>query len=614
MQQHGVNATFISLTPAASHSLDCSHVPYRNLRSYAAGGDIYHTGLDNFRRLEKLFQVLDPDLKDLHGIPTLHPARYTVWNLKFLFDSVYSMIAIVSRIIDAEGPDFICFPFQRTPDQKKRQDAFNNEESVFPAILSSDGWKVPIKWLEKGESPPRTLVENSWPSRLEVAFRHWMRSHNSLMNIGLMVKRDNFLAASRGYLMSLGKRSGGPVLIYGNGYNWDDSLTELYHKGWRPIWRIHDETTGRPTAPSNHYQASVLEFYKSHQELRDFDRFLSIDIAPFLSGRISEIISDSIVESIESYHRTRNLIEEKGIRALLISVRNRPAGHAAVQAARDAGIPVISWQHGGAGYSFHPMMPYIECVNTDLHLVFGPPVAESYRTDVEWLGWQQKPGFIPVGSSSLDLMKAKLSKSKAEPEGDPVLYITTHYQHNFFIISQHEDPVGYDEHLWEVQKRVIDLAGRFPGRKFIVKLHPTHISGEPLVSYTRDSGIRNIRFISHEASTEDLLRNSSAVIFDLISTGILQALLTKRPIFAYTGLSQFDETARNLLKKRAVVSSVLDEFIGSVAKYLDGDTGNTESLSNSLDFIKAYGLHEADGMSAKRAVALLGEIAKDTPY
>jgi hypothetical protein len=614
VEELGGDALFISLTPAASHRLHRSRLPHKNLLSYAGGEDAYRTGLDNFGRMERIFEAIDPKLMELHGIPSLEPARYAVYNLKILLDVLSSSMAITRRIIDRERPGSILIPDRRIPGAEKRLYAFSNEESVFSTVLSFDDWGVPVRFLEPGTATSLPKVHaRSGGSSLRARLRWRIRSSASLLNAGLLAKQQDLLPAMWAFFGGfLRRRSGGPVLIYGSGYSWDDALVELYRDGWGPVHRTGDKTAQNPSS-FPHLQDTVRDVLDSHPSLLEFAEFPSIDYRPFLTERIGALISESVTESIESYRRIRDMISGKGIRALLISTQERPAGHAAVRAARDAGIPVISWQHGGSGYAFHPMMPYIECINTDLHLVFGTPVAEKYSEAMEWLGWKDRPSIMAVGSSSLDRMRARLSRDRDKGDDGPVLYITTAYLQNIFHISQPFDAIGWDEHLWQVQKRVIDLAGRFPDREFIIKLHPTHRSGEPLGSYILDSDISNIRCISNEAKLEDLLPRSSIILFDLVSTGILQALLTVKPIFLYSGLYQLDETASTLLQKRAVVSANLDEFVGTVAEYLDGNVRNKDSLAHSLDFIKAYGLHEADSMSAKRAVSLVGRVEKDFP-
>ncbi|MGE5832581.1 MAG: hypothetical protein ACM3X8_06645, partial [Methanomicrobiales archaeon] len=588
--KHGGDAIFISLSPSASYGLDRRKIPHRSMLSYGRGEDSYRTGLDNFKRLDNLFRVLETDMRELHGIPSLKPARYSMYSLKMLLDVLYTSIIVTHRILDEEHPDTICIPVKHSEDAVSRH-GFSNEESVFARILSFDGWSVPVEFLGPETSilsGRKTTVGKISPGGY---LRGWIRSFGPVMNIGLLAKHRKILSASGAFLGGLPGRSVGPVLIQGNGYNWDDALVELYRKGWRPVHRLDDEVAGSPPASAS-TQKIIHDIVAAHPQLQEFRRFLSIDTGPFLSERISTIVSDSFVESIASYRRTRDVIAKKGIRALLVSILSRPGDHAAVQAARDSGIPVISWQHGGSGYTFHPMMPNLECAHSDLHLVFGTPVAEKYREAMEWLGWEHRPPVVPVGSSTLDRIREMLPGGGPHGKG-PVLYVTTAYLQNNFYISQPQQVIGWDEHLWQVQRGVIDLAGRFPGLEFIIKLHPSQSSREPLGSYIRDSGISNIRCISNEARLDDLLRRCSVLLFDLVSTGILQAMLTKKPVFLYSGLFRLDGEALELLRRRAMVSEDPDDFIGRFSGYLDGDLEARE-LADSLDFLGAYGLHTCD--------------------
>ena len=612
MPEYGSDTILIPLSPSASYFLHRRNIPQKSLLSYGGGEDIYHTGLDNFRRLENLSQVLDPELRKLHGIPSLEPARYSLFQLKILLDVLYTSIAIIQRIIHEEQPDAISIPVKRIPEKETRRYAFSNEESVYSTILSMEGWKVPVTFLEWETTPAPNSPSAAGYHHPGEPMHRWIHSRDSLVNAGILLKRRNMFSGSTAYVRGLFRASGGPVLIHGSGYNWDDALADLYREGWRPIHRMTGEMAGAPL-PSSPFTQTVRDILDTHPRLQELKQFLSIDTSRFLSERISTIISDAAVESVESYRSTRSMIAEKGIRALLTSARDRAAGHAAVQAARDEGIPVISWQHGGSGYAFHPMMPCIECINTDLHLAFGTNAEEKYREAMEWLGWKDRPPVVAVGSSSLDWMRARLSGTRQRGNDGPVLYVTTLYLHNIFQISQPFHPIGRDERLWEFQRKVIDLAGQFPEREFIIKLHPTHRSREPIGSYILDSGRTNVRCITHESSLEDLLPRSSLILFDLVSTGILQAMLTAKPIFLYSGLYGLDQSALALLQKRVIVSHDPGDFIGNVTGYLEGRARTGPPPEYSQEFIRAYGLYEADGMSARRAVSLLARMVHDSP-
>ena len=253
-------------------------------------------------------------------------------------------------------------------------------------------------------------------------------------------------------------------------------------------------------------------------------------------------------------------------------------------------------------------MPFIEFINSDWHFVFGAGVAKSYLMTAEKFGLKKVPEFVAVGSTSLDKFR-RLGKESPVPTTRPIVYITTHYLKNLYMVSQPSDPSLWIEHLWVIQKQFMDLAKKYPEKKFIIKLHPSHKEKEPLISYAKDKDIENLQIITSEMTVRELTDIADIIIIDLISTGILQVLTSHLPIFVYTGLHEIDEDTILQLKKRAYVYQsyrqlfyALDEFIRyqKVADY-PIDTTN-------IDFMMNYGTDINNYRSAERAIKKLKEI------
>jgi hypothetical protein len=176
-------------------------------------------------------------------------------------------------------------------------------------------------------------------------------------------------------------------------------------------------------------------------------------------------------------------------------------------------------------------------------------------------------------------------------------------------MSQPYDPVDWDEHLWDIQKQIINLAKKNPDKEFIIKLHPVHKNKEPLLSYMTDRGIKNVKIISSEMTIRELTDIADIMIFDLISTGILQVLTSDLPIFVYTGLHSLDSDPLNELKKRAYVYDNIKEIIANIDEYLNIKKVTRNSV-NYLegDFLKKFGTDIKTHNSAGNAMAKLKEI------
>jgi hypothetical protein len=425
----------------------------------------------------------------------------------------------------------------------------------------------------------------------------------------LIGKREGMARAMIAFFYAISIRHRKPILIYNSGYNWDDALVELYHGGMSPVCRLTDDDMDRSSPAIRNYSAEAYTVCTSDSGMQEFGQILGIDVSSMFFDRASRIIGNSFGESIHAYTIGRVMIRAKKIRCLLISVRERSLGHAIVQAAHDERIPVVSWQHGGAGYCYHPIMPFIEFIGSDWHFVFGEGVAESYRETVERLGMKNSPVFVGMGSGSLDAFHRTMQKTSLKPEAKPVVYITTAYLQNWYTIPHPHDPSDCDEHLWQVQRQILDLAQQYPQKQFIIKFPASQRNFEPVLSYIRNNGINNIRVVIAEKTVQELTGMADFVIMDSISTAILQVLTSDLPVFAYSGLSENDPCVITQLKKRAYTSDDPKEFIVYLEEYLQTRqvSGYPADIKNQ-DFLKLFGTDICRHNSAEMAVKKLREI------
>jgi len=602
---------YISLSPSASYAFEKSNIPYKSIRDYGGGEERYQQGLENFQRIDRIVTILDKELAHLHDISTLTPARYSIYNLKILFDVLWNTIHILKSIIETEQPDFIRLYATPKGKSEERIYAFSNDESVYAEVLNMPGWNVPIEIIQ-GTDPDIPDQRIMGKKKFSVSrYLTWIKEMDLFYNLGLIGKREGIGSAAAALYYQVFCWHRKPVLIYNSGYNWDDSLVELYRAGMVPVYRIWDETFDKAISRDNNYREEVRKICNEHPNAREFDQVFGMDVSVFFFERLSQIIGRSIQESIVVYPLARRIIYQKKIRCLLHSVRERAIGHAIVQAAHDAGIPVVSWQHGGAGYCYHPMMPFIEFINSDWHFVFGEGVAESYRSTSKRIGLEKIPTFVPVGSSSLDTFHRIGEKPVIKQANKPVVYISTAYQGNNYLVSVPYDPVDWDEHLWTIQKKVLNLAKIYPSKEFILRLQVPK-NKKPLLSYVTDHGIKNVKIIVSERTVRELTDIADVVIFDLVSTGILQVLTSDLPVFVYTGLHEIDEETVIRLKKRAYVYDNIEEFSTKINEYLDIKkvTGSSVNFLDK-DFIKRFGNDSKIHHSAGIAIAKLKEILSE---
>ena len=582
--------------------------------------------MENFNRIESLVSVLDKRIKaqipELNSLSSsLTPARNDFFQLKMFIDILWNAIHILKTAIREESPDGVrVYINDKSSDNQTPWAGWEPEESEYATALTLPGWNIPIdiqrskdvreKNEGKNNSHSEQFLQKRWVALKKTGARSFRSS--TLLDFFIIGTRMGTAAAITSMWHSLRRSGKKPILIYGTGYpgayNWDDALPALYQEGVGPVFRITDQDITSRLPDLTQYIHIATELCESSQELRMLSRFMGIDTSRFLVERVSQSIGCSIAQSLTAYSLCRDILNQHHIRCLLFSVRMRPSGNAIVQAAHDAGIPVIGWQHGAAGYCYHPMMAYLEYLNTDYHLVFGKGVAESFQKTLIRLGMECSTKFVPVGSSSLDLLLQKTMRKIPEYRNRSVLYITTMYLNNRYYFSDRLNHSASDEILWDIQKNVLDLAHLHKDVKFTVKLHHSAMDYPLVQQYAADKRIQNVTFVINEKTVPELIDEAGIILFDLNSTGLLQALCTKKPVFVFTGLDNHEIGTINLLKKRAFVYDRPDSFIGAIDTFLCGKITESVVDFSNTEFLLKYGTYLNDGLSGQRAAQCVNRI------
>lgn len=622
---------YIALTPIATAELESEKIPHTTAMDYPGHEERLEEGFRNFSRINSITDVLDEELVEIHKIPTIHPAQYPFYYLKNLFDVLSSTVLMLNAIIDSEKPEVLIYCIPTIPGQKSNLNAFTDNDSVFAEVLTFMKEKALIQMISLNRDEfnwigmPSTTKDESLKERLIQWIRNneYRSSVSFAYNIGLVRKKFGNRTAIETAVRYLLRGSHSPVLIYEYGYDWDDMLPHMIQEGFNPVIRLTDHSVD--CLVEDHIldlsgtDEGVLEKTIKHLLLQDdrFQRYAvfgNTDLSPLLFEKMAVIISHSVRNSIRAYRAFEYIHKKIPIKAVLLSVHTHSKSFAVVQAAHDTGAKVISWQHGGAGYTYQPLMPYIELFNSDYHFVYGEGVKSSYQNTVTRSGFRRAlPEIIPVGSTTFDKMKNDSSDDLNKKQTvRSVLYITSNYYRNGYYVSQPTFPIEYDIHLWKIQKTVLDLARHNPDCNFTIKLHPTHCDCQPLKDYANLHQIANVKFIVGEKTLVELARSADIILFDLVSTGILQAMTTKKPIFVYGGAFKIGDGALRLLTRRAYYSESIDEFTSLVNNYISGTIPSApkEKTVNSgdLGFLNAYGTQSSDGKSAERALAVLNRI------
>ena len=198
------------------------------------------------------------------------------------------------------------------------------------------------------------------------------------------------------------------------------------------------------------------------------------------------------------------------------------------------------------------------------------------------------------------------------PNSGSIVYITEKFQFNLYYNSTTFDSTEICDHFWFVQKNMLDFTKNHSNVPFVFKFHPADNKGEPARSYARMHKVNNVQFIVKEETIQDLIPKAQVIIIDFVSTSVLEAFLSDKPVFIYTGMYMMDNFPLTLLKKRAFLydnfTTLLNDLerfmiIGSAAFAQEHDVDY-----HNTDFIQSFGTHLHDSNSAKRAAEIIKNI------
>lgn len=616
----------IALSPFAIYELDKQSIPYKIPEDYYDSQELYHFGLDNYQKIEAFCSLID---KSIHqACPAIakrgiKPALFSLYHLKLVYDAATIRLFQLYHIINAEKPDVIFvyndrdYPFGIS--EQAPYLLFDNRESVYTRLLKLTGWKASVIVLPYVPQPEETYTQSKSSQGITGKFKDKLAKclllRPELYDLAVAIQNRawrGFFIRLKGYLT---RNKNIPVFLFGGQSNWGDCREELQLAGIAPILIVPDNLGHWLSEPFSEKvnSRSLLDVWqelKTDSEFRSFFVWQDIDFFPLVKERLQFLVERLTLACLKAYEEVSEVLRNRGIKAFLTSSLATCTAHSAAQAAHSAGIPVINWLHGSAGYMDQPIEIYKDMMGADAFFVFGEGVVEKYAEPARRLG----TGLIPLGSASLEAVSKKKLQRKAKKlvplnlRKKVVLYVTTNFYQNTLYISL--PPPFSDNHFWHTQQAILDVLTQHQGYTIVVKTHHTPTYRDtPLRWYARAKGLENCRFIRDECSFTDLLPLADVLVIDFPSTVLLQALTTSKPIFVYTGHLHIDDQAQKLLEHRAFCRRELEDFVDALEKFLSGRAMDVD-LSDT-EFLRKFGT--AGGTSGVRAAAALIDIMRNYP-
>lgn len=598
----------IALTPQAACECHLRGVPYLRLE------DFYDAS--TFLEADEPMLALQADWSDAidalawEALPEfaaagIRPAGHCFLTLKILIDRLYQAAFGLSHLLFAAQParvvHFSCSPHRSVPD------TLFFEGSTYGAVLShaAHEYGAELVVLPAISKPAR-------PRLREPGLRGVLKSA-----LGPRLTRQ-LAAARQARLKRLRpRRPGAPELVYQiSGYDLAPLIERLADRGYSPIPLrkvLHRRSAERRTQPA--LRRSLAELWP---ELREASFFtepffgMGLDLFPVAESRLQRWWLHLVPSLWRGFVRASAYFAARRTHAFLLYSPVTPEEYGALAAARAAGIPTITYQHGG----FEANCEYTTNDMTDLRvgeyrLTYGEKATAYVRErSVRWREPRAQP--VTVGSARLDAVLLKedqrsaLRRRLGIAEGqNSILYLASSYQQtSWYMFRGAYLPVPYFEFL----ASVIATLSRFPNLHFIYKPFPE----QPLDPAVRliERSAPNVSVVRDVRVTE-LTSACDAFVIDSPSTGLLEALLTPKQMLVHAD-SRFislRSEARELLRRRVCLTETPEDFLAELERFLAAeDFAVLPEPDNS--FLRAYGTHLDDGRSAERAAdAVAGIIA-----
>jgi hypothetical protein len=585
----------IATTPEVSFRLEKNKIPHRNIDSYLGSDEICRMGMAHFKTVEDLCNGIDEYLwKNFVNLRefSLKPAQDNFQYVKILYDVLTITISRLQAILEKEKPSVV-ITFSHAAEIVPPKDLpFHAEENLFDLIMNEPGWRCRHISVRGDPSIPRQACDGYSGTLLGSSFRIIRAVFPRMYSFFNIIRRSGARGGLQFLKITLLKTSQRKknLFISGYGYDWMYLINDLAANNYIFKYTQDNGTKKAGTGKKISVPPDIVKNACLHK---------NVDFSGIFLSRLVTILEQSLGEADEYAPIVEKMLKTHSPCAVLCSTKSNFSDHLTAHIAQKTGIPVISWQHGAAGFFKYPLLKYVEIDDSNVHLVWGEGVKDEIGKEFPGIPCK----IVSVGSFPLNNKAGRCNDKKTGKS----LYVTTNYFHNSLY-------VGYDHRIqdiefWETQKGIINLLGSVSS-DVVVKLHPGFSQCSQVSEFIQDRRFNRITLVKDNPSFISLLHSSDIIIIDLPSTTLLQAIASGKIVFVLLKYLTLTDTAERLLKKRAYCSENLIEFLDMIDGYLNGKTLEQTPDVNNTEFLEEYGIGSREGDVSERIITILDDICR----
>jgi hypothetical protein len=339
-------------------------------------------------------------------------------------------------------------------------------------------------------------------------------------------------------------------------------------------------------------------------EFQRLFRYGDIGTWPVAEARMKFWWHTIVPETLQYYRAARDVLAREKPKAIVVPHPLNYPTAAILQAARGLAVPVVVYQHGGfMGNCEDTAVEFRELPHADYVFAYGEGAARYFSSYSE--SDRSSPRAVAIGSTRIDAIKGQqdqpLPRQYLDKDRPNILYISNPDKTNRYLKTNGFPVITF----FRMQSALFRLFGEFPDLHLVYKMHPNNtISGDLARAHCHGCEV-----IGRELSIGELMWHVDAIVADAPSTGMLECVLTDKPMVVYADatLAPLLEPAKRMLEQRACVAESEDDFLRQTRDLLaGGDFSPLEHVDDS--FRKAFATHADDGRSVDRALRFLQEI------
>ena len=610
----------IALSPEAMYYLYRRGISYSIPEDYYKEEELNEIGLANFQKLEELCKIIDnividacPSFKQYE----LKPMMFHFYHLKILIDSLSLRLAAILRVLEHSQPSRVYY-FSPDPQPVTWELCFFPKESIFSHLipLVSDYLGIQCNCLDVS-SPTN---HSPTPKKSSFWQRHLKQMHKEKVNIlfktGILRHLSNvsnkptiLVILQSADIDSLFKACVSNKLfrfIFWNGEM--DPFTafplKLYEK------RLDTSLDSSSIAAIDNELTLFWKRICESSEIKETFNLSGISYWDVIQPRLQCFFTQCLREIFLLYTKALILLPRFRVNMVLTGTTFGYRHKAIVAAANKLQIPVCTSQHGGGyGVCDMPMHTYTDFIGADYFWAYGEGVCKHFADRHKSNTGYAVP--VPIGSSSLDALKEKLSNDNSSAlrkkyglstDKLVVMYTITNLSGNRRYIYQYSDNAYY-----RLQKQIVDLLSEFDVQ-CVLKAPPFEHTLNPIKDYIRDNYADQWTILSREPFTK-VVSMADVHLFDWPITVFLQALLTQKPIIALFDYryAPISDTALESLPGRVICATDPQTWMTKIRQYLMGQLSDWDSLDKH--FLLDYG---TQGQSIQRAIRCMNELTLNT--